>query len=425
MCNPALSRKAEAKRVFGRRLLASETGSQARDQPPLRYGGQFQMPLFLQILVRCVDGLFVECHSQIVMVDNKKLRRFCLTWNNPPATAVEQLIEFATKKKAVYAIFGRETGETGTPHIQGYVHLQTAMTFTAIKSAFPALHLEKAKGTAQQNKLYCSKEENFEEMGKCPQSSGDATKQVWRTIFELASNGDWTTLQQDHPRIWVTMSEKLKSLRVPRTTVIQGDLQNEWWYGETGTGKSRLAWEKYGSICYQKMLNKWWDGYDDQPVVVIEEWSPKNEVTSSALKIWADRYPFTAQIKGGVLQKIRPLKIIVISNYRLSDCFPDTRDAEPISRRFKQYNFPQDAGRVGLICDDFISTLSPAGEPEVDSTSSACETILNEDDEDSPLFVTDPEAYSLVGVGDIEAQAWVDYANQHAFSSLMELEQLP
>jgi len=159
------------------------------------------------------------------------------------------------------------------------------------------------------------------------------------------------------------MSEKLISKRIPNTKVIDGDTQNEWWYGSTGTGKSRLAWEKYGDICYQKMLNKWWDGYDNQPIVIIEEWSPKNDVTASALKIWADRYPFTAQIKGGVLQKIRPLKIIVISNYRLYDCFPDTRDADPIARRFKQLEFPSQLEEASTIADTFVYAHRIVGEP--------------------------------------------------------------
>lgn len=73
--------------------------------------------------------------------------------------------------------------------------------------------------------------------------------------------------------------------------------------------------------------------------MAIEEWSPKNECTSSQLKIWADRYPFCAEIKGGTLQKIRPLKIIVLSNYSIDECFENSQDLEPIKRRFKVKQF--------------------------------------------------------------------------------------
>lgn len=51
-------------------------------------------------------------------------------------------------------------------------------------------------------------------------------------------------------------------------------LDNEWHYGETGTGKSRHVREKYPEA-YIKGNNIWWDGYDGQDVVIIEEMGPK------------------------------------------------------------------------------------------------------------------------------------------------------
>lgn len=91
---------------------------------------------------------------------------------------------------------------------------------------------------------------------------------------------------------------------------------------------------------YAKELNKWWDGYEGQDVVAIEEWCPKNECTASFLKIWADRYPFPAQIKGGSLRQIRPKKVIVLSNYEMEQCFLSTEDLDPMKRRFKVVRFP-------------------------------------------------------------------------------------
>jgi hypothetical protein len=294
-------------------------------------------------------------------------RRFCFTWNNYPLDAEEHLRCFFERKQGEYMVVGRETGESGTPHLQGYVCLKHAITFAALKKYFPQIHIERARGSPKQNQAYCTKDADFFEVGELPEDTGkaggEASKEIWRSILSAAECGNWDFIKTEYPRVWVTMSEKLISKRVPQTQVIDGDTQNEWWYGATGTGKSRLAWEKYGKICYQKMLNKWWDGYDDQPVVIIEEWSPKNEVTASALKIWADRYPFTAQIKGGVLQKIRPTKLIVISNYRLNDCFPDSRDGDPIARRFKELEFPRDIEEASQSAIDFIASIAPIGEP--------------------------------------------------------------
>ena len=85
----------------------------------------------------------------------------------------------------------------------------------------------------------------------------------------------------------------------------------------------------------------WWDGYANEEVVVIEEWCPKNEMTASGLKIWADRYPFSCEVKGGTIRRIRPKKIIVTSNYSMEQCFERVEDLEPLKRRFKEVYFPR------------------------------------------------------------------------------------
>jgi len=347
-------------------------------------------------------------------------RRFCFTWNNYPADAEALLRRFYDEKTPAYMIVGKEVGESGTPHLQGYIHLKERMSFKRLKSFFPTMHLEQAKGNAEQNKIYCSKDQNFFEMGTCPKSAGNASKESWKEILEASEKGDWLFLKTKYPRVWVTMSEKLISKRIPNTTTIQGDLVNEWWYGATGTGKSKLAWEKYGIICYQKMLNKWWDGYDEQPVVVIEEWSPKNEVTASALKIWADRYPFTAQIKGGVLQKIRPKKLIILSNYPLSECFPDSRDAEPLARRFKQYEFPKDSAWVAMNADSFLQELERESDEEEcfsDLAIMGSTTILDE------LTSTSPSSdQHLNESATIVTNSWLDTASIEDYHKYLEFD---
>ena len=62
------------------------------------------------------------------------------------------------------------------------------------------------------------------------------------------------------------------------------------------------------------------------------------EHLADRLKVWADRYPFPGEIKGGRIEGIRPLKVIVTSNYTPEECFPNSNDLEPILRRFKVVN---------------------------------------------------------------------------------------
>lgn len=133
---------------------------------------------------------------------------------------------------------------------------------------------------------------------------------------------------------------KILSLRKRESNII-AELVHEWWVGPTGTGKSRRLWAEFPDH-YPKSLNKWWDGYDNEEVVAIEEMTPAaGQFLAHYLKIWADRYPFSPEIKGGQLKRIRPKKLIVLSNYTIDECFENNQDSLPLKRRFKVVQFEQ------------------------------------------------------------------------------------
>lgn len=280
------------------------------------------------------------------MAPSSRSRGWCFTINNP---TFEDLLNLEqVKNEAVYYCYGREHGtDRGTFHWQGYVYFPNAITMARARQCLPRAHLEPQRGTCNQAIAYCQKEGDWEEWGDKPQHGGGGTqREKWRELIQLAEDGDMDTIKDKFPGEYLRYFQRLRSLRKRTTGVLDGELEHEWWYGPTGTGKSRTLWRLFPGH-YPKELNKWWCGYEDEDVVAIEEWSPKNECTASFLKIWADRYPFPAQIKGGSLKQIRPKKIIVLSNYTIDQCFPNAEDREPIKRRFKIRHFPfQTAERV-------------------------------------------------------------------------------
>jgi len=96
-------------------------------------------------------------------------------------------------------------------------------------------------------------------------------------------------------------------------------------WGSTGTGKSRRAWDEAGQDAYSKdPRTKWWCGYRNQANVVIDEF--RGVVDVSHLLRWFDRYPVSVETKGSS----RPLvanKFWITSNLDPRLWYPDL-DAE-------------------------------------------------------------------------------------------------
>lgn len=265
-------------------------------------------------------------------------RNWCFTLNNytPEEEAAIQ------KWEVTYMVYGHEVGESGTPHLQGYVKFQATKRLGAIKKLLPRAHWEQAKGDGKSNYAYCSKEDKEPfEIGEIPKTrgaaGGEGQKRKYEDAYENAKKNKLEDIPKDilvkHYSTFKTIAkdhmEQLPSLDV---------LDNHWWHGPTGTGKSRAAYTAYPGA-YRKQCNKWWDGYQDEEVVIIDDFDKKHDILAHHLKIWCDHYPFIAEVKGGA-RMIRPKTIILTSNYTPEAIWGfETESRDPIERRFQLKKF--------------------------------------------------------------------------------------
>ena len=88
-------------------------------------------------------------------VDNRS-RGWCFTINN--YTEEDENIVYAMSWDCAYIVCGREVGDSGTPHLQGYIYYKNAVRLSTMKEVHPTAHWEPQRGTPQQASDYCKKD---------------------------------------------------------------------------------------------------------------------------------------------------------------------------------------------------------------------------------------------------------------------------
>lgn len=108
-----------------------------------------------------------------------------------------------------------------------------------------------------------------------------------------------------------------------------------WIYGKTGIGKSRWVRDNYPSQFFNKPQNKWWDGYNGEQIVLLDDFDLRGDCLGHLLKIWADCYSFPAEIKGGTI-KPAYTHFIITSQYRPGDIFCQGKDEEKWDKEMQE-----------------------------------------------------------------------------------------
>jgi len=173
------------------------------------------------------------------------------------------------------------------------------------------------------------------EFGQLPCNRNSSTD--WERVKELAKSGELDAIPSD---IYVRYYRTLCSIAADHAEPVGMEKSVRVYYGATGTGKSRRAWEEAGSNAYAKdPRSKFWCGYRSHAHVIVDEF--RGGIDISHLLRWLDRYPVNVEVKGSS----RPLmatKIWITSNLHPREWYPelDEETKSALLRRLQITHFP-------------------------------------------------------------------------------------
>jgi len=173
--------------------------------------------------------------------------------------------------------------------------------------------------------------------------------ELGQKLFKRNSNKDWDLIWEHckHGRIdeipaqiRVQNYRTIKQIEKDYLAPVAAEKTVVCYWGSTGTGKSRRAWDEATFEAYPKDPNtKFWDGYRGQENVVIDEFRGKIDI--SHMLRWLDRYPVNVECKFGATT-FNARRLWITSNMDPRDWYTDldqqTKDA--LIRRMTVIYFP-------------------------------------------------------------------------------------
>lgn len=264
-------------------------------------------------------------------------RWWLLTLNNPPLSfqsTYEVALTFLRSLK--YMVGQLEEGEvTKTPHFQFVIWCSEAVRPSAIHKAFPGAHVLFVNNPDKAIEYVTKERTRFGgpwELGTRPVRRNNPDD--WQRIYDLAREN---RIAEVPPEIQIKHMPNLIKIRdmflKPKDSV-HGKVRGLWIYGPPDTGKSFFARNYLGlEPVYPKTQAKWWDGYQQEKVVVLDDMD--SNCLAHFMKIWTDVYAFIAEAKGTTVAPNHHV-FVVTSNETIEEVFKDLKPdfIHAIRRRF-------------------------------------------------------------------------------------------
>lgn len=256
-------------------------------------------------------------------------RNWCFTLNNPDGLLD---VTFEQWDGLRYAVYQHEVGENGTEHFQGFIQVDRVQRLSAMIKKIPGAHFEVMRGTADQARAYCMKDDSRLDG---PWEFGSFTSQGARSdiaSFKTAVDNGATDLDlwDNHSLQYLRYQRMLSNLRGLRSIKRNWKTEVHIAYGLPGTGKTHWAEQQIGNKPFYRhssAMGNWFENYRQEEDVIIDEFN--GWIPWTVFLEMLDKYSCTLQGKGvcgGV--NWAPKRIYITTNHSPLSWYGKHEDTE-------------------------------------------------------------------------------------------------
>ena len=266
-------------------------------------------------------------------------RHWCFTLNHPTDDEYNYLCCLPDTNETGhcnYIVVGREVGEAGTPHLQGYLELDCQQLLGWLKSHISQrAHWEKRRGGRDAAREYCMKDGEWYEAGRWREEERGRRRDV-EAMVEQASQGTsfYDAAQEEcttalFPQAYSKLLEGHALANTPQWRVVTTIVK----IGPTGCGKTRSAYDNWPHCFLQDCSTGseiWWDGYTGQQRLILDDF--EGCIPFRYLLRLLDGYPIRLKVKGAFTYGTWS-EVIITTNVPIISWYRRRNDIAPLMRR--------------------------------------------------------------------------------------------